>query len=93
MSTTGLDSLPRRITLQIPVPACLSDASITETCDLVASRLRYLLCCEFQRKSALRLRERQDARAARKAARLDAAIREAEAAEADEAKAEARQAV
>lgn len=72
MPTAGLDGLPQRLTLQIPVPQRLSNENIRLTCDMVESRLRYLLGHEMRRRNAVRLQQRLDARAARKAARLDA---------------------
>lgn len=78
MTTTDLEGLPRRLVLQVPVPERLSDAVITETCDLVAARLRFLLSAEFQRRSAVRLQERLQQRADRRRVRMNAAIRRAE---------------
>lgn len=80
----GFAELPRRLTLEVPVPSRLSDAAITQTCDLVSARLRFLLSAEFQRRSAARLQQRLDARADRRKARLDAAARRAELEEAAE---------
>jgi hypothetical protein len=64
--------------LEVPVPPRLSDENIRQTCDMVSARLRYLLSQEYQRRSAVRLRALLDAKAARKAARLEAAARRAE---------------
>lgn len=85
MVAAQLADLPQRLMLEVSVPQRLSDESISQTCDMVAARVRFLLAQEFQRRSAIRLRARYDARAARKAARaaaLDAAARRAEAEEA-----------
>lgn len=92
MPTTELEDLPRRLVLEVPLPERLSDEAITQTCDLVSARLRYLMSQEFQRRGTVRLQQRLQRRADQRRARLDAAIREAEAAEAADAKATARQA-
>ncbi|GAB5007390.1 hypothetical protein MAHJHV64_37640 [Mycobacterium avium subsp. hominissuis] len=83
-----LDGIPRKLTLTVPVPNVLSDAAITGTCHMVEARLRHLLGQELQRRNTARLQQRLDGRAARRKARLDAAMAEAE--EADEARTEAR---
>lgn len=91
MAAMGFAELPRRLVLEVPVPKRLSDMSINQTCEMAASRLRHLLSVEFQRRSAARLQQRLDARADRRRARMDTAIRATEAAEAAEAKGPARQ--
>jgi hypothetical protein len=55
------------------VPESLSTDSISATCEMVESRLRFLLGQEYQRRNAVRLQLRLDARAVRKAARLESA--------------------
>ncbi|ORW25168.1 hypothetical protein [Mycobacterium palustre] len=82
MATGENAGVPQRLLLEVPVPQRLSDETITQLCDTVSARLRYLLSCEFQRRSSVRLQVRIDARKAARAARLDAAARRAEAEEA-----------
>jgi hypothetical protein len=77
MTVQQFSALPRLLRLEVSVPERLSTASIDQTCDLVATRLRFLLGQEYQRRSAERLAARLDARAARKAARLESAARRA----------------
>jgi biopolymer transport protein ExbB/TolQ len=69
--------LPQRLRLEVAVPQRLTTTSVDQTCQMVSSRLRYLLGLEYQRRSAVRLQARLDATAARKAARLEAAARRA----------------
>lgn len=81
MAATQFAGLPRRIHLELLVPEMITDRSVDECCAMAAARIRYLLGKEYQRRSAVRFQARQDARAVRKAeraARLDAAARQAE---------------
>ncbi len=85
MTVQQFSALPQRFRLEVTVPERLSTENINQTCDLVSARLRYLLGQEYQRRNAVRLQQRLDARAARKAARasaLDAAAQRAIAEEA-----------
>jgi hypothetical protein len=89
MATNGVSALPRRLRLEVAVPVRLSTENINQTCDIVSARLRYLLGQEYQRRNAERLKQRLDARAARKAERLEAAARRAVAEEAADLRAKA----
>ncbi|MGV0081729.1 hypothetical protein ACRUZW_25995 [Mycobacterium colombiense] len=90
MGTAESACLPQRLLLEVSVPQRRSDAAITQTWEMVSARLRYLLSQEYQRRSAARLRETLAARAARKAARLEAAARRSEEEAADQASKTAR---
>ncbi|MDT5137800.1 MAG: hypothetical protein QOD58_2062 [Mycobacterium sp.] len=82
MTVQQFSPLPHRLRLEVAVPGRLSTTNIDQTCQMVSARLRYLLGQEYQRRSAVRLAQRLDARAARRAERLEAAARRAVAEEA-----------
>jgi hypothetical protein len=61
--------ISRRIVIAVDVPSRLDDGSISECCNLMASRLRYRLNQQYQAQAVERVTgrilERREARAAR----------------------------